>query len=137
MFVRISGLGLPFSKKCDIINILGEYFDKWNISQTYASIKKRGIHKAKRDVEKIVFGNPNLYCLKIDIKKYYDNINNEILFEKLKNKFKDKKLLNLFKIIIFSRGDVGQPIGSLLSQYLGNFYLNDLDHTCKESFKLK
>ncbi|MGL4997852.1 MAG: RNA-directed DNA polymerase, partial [Cetobacterium sp.] len=46
-------------------------------------------------------------------------------------------LLNLFKIIIFSRGDVGQPIGSLLSQYLGNFYLNDLDHTCKESFKLK
>lgn len=55
----------------------------------------------------------------------------------LENTFKDRLLLKLLREIVFSRGDNGQPIGSLLSQYLGNFYLNKLDHYCKEKLKLK
>ncbi|MGL5191314.1 MAG: reverse transcriptase domain-containing protein [Cetobacterium sp.] len=120
-----------------IINVVGDIFDRKLISQTYASIKDRGIHKAKRDVENIVFGNDRLYSLKLDVKKYYNNIDNKILYTMLENTFKDRLLLNLLREIVFSRGDKGQPIGSLLSQYLGNFYLNKLDHYCKEKLKLK
>ena len=122
-----------------IINVISNTFYSNFIYDTYASIKGKGIHslvkKLKRVLVKDIKGTS--YCLKIDIKKYYNNINNKILYRKLERKFKDKRFLKLMKIIIFSRGDKGQPIGSLLSQYLANFYLSSFDHYCKEILKLK
>lgn len=107
------------------------------IFDTYASIKGKGIHDAIKRINKIIIKNNNYYCLKLDIKKYYPNINNNILYDLLTKKFKDKKLLNLLHKIIFSMGDKGQPIGSLWSQYAGNFYLSKLDHWIKEEKKIK
>ena len=40
-------------------------------------------------------------------------------------------------MIIFSMGEKGLPIGSLLSQYLANFYLSSFDHYCKERLRIK
>lgn len=122
-----------------IMNILMDIFMKNFISHTYASLKNKGIHSIVKDVSKILKNDKNntLYCYKFDIKKFYPNINNKILMRKLEEKFKDKKLLNLFNIIIFSMGDRGLPIGSLLSQYLANFYLSSFDHYCKEKLKIK
>lgn len=112
-------------------------FKKMFIHDTYASIKGRGIHDALYKITNIVNNNENLYCLKLDIKKYYPNIDNKILYSMIENKFKDKKLLSLLKDIIFSLGHKGQPIGSLLSQYLGNFYLTEFDHWIKEVLRVK
>lgn len=89
-----------------------------------ASIPKRGIYYAQKFCKKYI--KEYDYYLKIDIKKYFSNINQNILIEKLKKKFKDKDLIELLTIIIKSTPK-GLPIGSLLSQYLSNFYLNDLD----------
>jgi RNA-directed DNA polymerase len=73
------------------------------------------------------------YCLKIDVKKFYPNIDKEILKEKLKLKFKDEKLLwLLFTIIDSFPKNKGVPIGALFSQYAANFYLTDYDHFVKE-----
>ncbi|MGL5904950.1 MAG: RNA-directed DNA polymerase, partial [Cetobacterium sp.] len=77
------------------------------------------------------------YCLKIDVKKFYPSIDNKILYNLLEKKIKDKRLLRLLKIIIFSVGDKGQPIGSLWSQYAGNYYLSGLDHHIKENYRVK
>ncbi|MGL5962995.1 MAG: RNA-directed DNA polymerase [Fusobacteriaceae bacterium] len=118
-----------------IMNILENFFVEKFICTTYASIKGRGIHLAFENVKKDVKNNE--WCLKLDIEKFYPNINNEILNKMIKNKLKDKKTLKLLKEIIFSRGDIGQPIGSLLSQYFGNYYLSKFDHFCKEELKLK
>ena len=112
-------------------------FKKMFISDTYASIKGRGLHDALRKIKRVVNKNEDLYCLKLDIRKYYPSIDNNILFKMIENKFKDKKLLKLLKDIIFSLGDKGQPIGSLLSQYLGNFYLTKFDHWVKEELRVK
>ncbi|MGL5961879.1 MAG: reverse transcriptase domain-containing protein, partial [Cetobacterium sp.] len=122
-----------------IMNVAENAFMSHFIKHTYASLKGRGIHKAKRDVEDALKKDPEgtKYCLKLDIKKFYPNINNNILMELLKKRFKDKELLDLFEMIVFSRGEKGQPIGSLLSQYLGNYYLSEFDHHCKEKGKLK
>lgn len=122
-----------------IMNVAMPIFTKNFTADTYASIKGKGIHALVTKVKKHLAYNKEdtKYCLKIDIKKFYPNIDNHILYGKLERKFKDRDFLDLMKIIIFSMGDKGQPIGSLLSQYLANFYLSSFDHYCKEILKLK
>ena len=122
-----------------IMNVIMPIFMKNYSTKTYASLKGRGIHLAVKNIRKALRHEVEntQYCYKIDVKKFYSNINNKILMKKLERKFKDKKLLNLFRVIIFSLGNKGLPIGSLLSQYLANFYLSSFDHYCKEVLKLK
>lgn len=118
--------------------IMGDFISSFT-RDTYASIPNRGIHnllkKLKSDLRHNI--SETQYCLKIDITKFYPSIDNNILVDKLYRKFKDNRLLSLLKTIIFSMGNKGQPIGSLLSQYLANFYLSSFDHYCKEVLKLK
>ena len=79
----------------------------------------------------------NYYILKCDIKKFFQNINHEILKEKLKRRIKDEDALNIvFKIIDCDTCD-GISIGSMTSQLLAIFYLNDFDHFVKEDLKIK
>lgn len=46
--------------------------------------------------------NKKIYILKIDIKKYFYNINHEILFEMIKKDIKDRDALRIIKIILDS-----------------------------------
>ena len=119
-----------------IMNILEKIFVSVFIKDSYSSIKKRGIHGAANIVKKFLKDKVNTkYCLKLDIKKFYPSINNDILKELLKKKFKDKDLLWLLYEIIDSVE--GVPIGNYLSQYFANFYLTYFDHWLKEDKKIK
>lgn len=110
-----------------IMNILENIFIKTFTTNTYNCIKGRGIHKAFYKLKNSLKDIENTkYCLKLDIKKFYPNINNEILKNLLRKKFKDKKLLKLLDEIIDST--IGIPIGNYLSQYFANFYLSYFDH---------
>ena len=108
-------------------------------SFTCASLKNRGIHKASRLLDGYMKDQPGTqYCLKIDIKKFYDNIDHEILKSLLMKKIKDKQLMSLLcKIIDSIPGGVGVPIGSYLSQFLANYYLAYFDHWLKETVKIR
>lgn len=78
------------------------------------------------------------YCLKIDISKFYPNVNHRILKKLLRKKFKDKDLLNLLDMIIDSfPWKRWLPIWSYLSQFLANFYLSYCDHRLKEKIHCK
>ena len=116
-----------------------EVFMKTFCTHTCASIKFRGIRKASEFTSKYMRDRFNTeYCLKIDISKFYPNVNHLILKKLLRKKFKDKDLLGLMdKIIDSYPGDKGVPIGSYLSQYLANFYLSYFDHWLKEKMKVK
>lgn len=119
-----------------IINILENTFVKSFTADTYSCIKKRGIHKCLKNLTKALKNKEDTkYCLKIDIKKYYPSIKNNILKQLLRKKFKDPDLLDLLDEIINS--NEGQPIGNLLSQWFGNFYLTYFDHWLKEELKIK
>lgn len=75
----------------------------------------------------------------LDIKDssyFYENIDHDILKSLLRKKFKDRDLLKLLYEIIDSN-EVGLPLGSLVSQYLANFYLCYLDHFIKQKLKVK
>ena len=112
------------------------------IKDTYACIKDRGTHKAVETLQKYMrimkrkYGH--YYIIKFDIKKYFFNIDRDILFEILKKDIKDKKLLHFTEKLIFDTDDKkGIPIGNYTSQYFANIYLNELDHFVKEKLRIK
>lgn len=114
-------------------------FIKTFCDHTCASIDGRGTERAFRLMEKYLKDTKGtVYCLKMDVKKFYPNIDHNILKRMLRRKFKDGRLLSLLDKIINSVPYVeGVPIGSYLSQFLANFYLSYLDHWMKEELKMK
>mgnify|MGYP000443720616 FL=1 len=74
-------------------NFLVTYFVPTFISTTYACLKDRGMHKACLDVQKAMLHCKRAwneyYILKMDIKKYFENINKNILYRILKKKIKE------------------------------------------------
>ena len=114
-----------------IMNILEPIFVRCFTADTYSCIKGKGIHAAANGVKRALKDVANTtYCLKLDIKKFYPNIDHQILKELLRRKFKDQDLLWLLDEIIDSAE--GVPIGNYLSQYFANFYLTYFDHWIKE-----
>lgn len=83
----------------------------------------------KRGVEKY-------YVLKCDISKFFQSVNHKILKEKLRRKIKDPRALKIVFQIIDSYKE-GLGIGSMTSQVLAIFFLNDLDHYIKEELGIK
>lgn len=119
-----------------IMNVLEPILVSNFISQTYSCVKGRGIHGAARAVvESLKDVSGTGYCLKMDVKKFYPNIDHDVLKQLLRKKFKDNDLLSLLDEIIDSTD--GLPIGNYLSQYLANFYLSYFDHWLKESKAVK
>lgn len=119
-----------------VMNILEPIFTSTFISGTYSCIKGKGIHAAANALKKALKDEAGTkYCLKLDIKKFYPSINNEILKTLLRRKFKDNDLLWLLDNIIDSAE--GVPIGNYLSQYFANFYLTGFDHWLKEVKQVK
>lgn len=114
-----------------IMNILEPIWCSIFINNTYSCIKKRGIHKALRDVKHALKDKQNTeYCLKLDIRKFYPSIDHNILKQVVRKKIKDVKLLELLDGIIDSVE--GVPIGNYLSQFFANLYLTYFDHWIKE-----
>lgn len=83
---------------------------------------------------KIKYGT--YYVLKCDISKFFLNINHDILKQKVLRRIKDKDALKIVFDIIDSNEE-GLYIGSMTSQVLAIFYLNDMDHFIKETLKIK
>lgn len=120
-----------------IMRVLKPLFIKMFIKDTYSSIEGRGIHKGLKRVKGALTDvEGTQYCLKIDVKKFYPNIDQTILKNKLVKRFKDKKLLRLLVEIIDSHPQ-GVPIGNYTSQYFANFFLSDTDHYIKETLQVK
>ena len=94
------------------------YFIPTFINTTYACLKGKGMHKASQDVQKAMRHCKNIwndyYILKMDIKKYFENIDKNILYNILLKKIKDEKVIWLTKQIVYSNdGRKGLPIRQL------------------------
>lgn len=103
-----------------------------------ASIKGRGSSHIRQHLIRIIKSDKKntKYVLKYDIHHFYENIDHSILITKLRRLIKDNKLLNLLEVII-NYLDKGLPIGTYLSQWLANFYLQDHDHYLREQLHVK
>lgn len=119
-----------------VMQVVEPIWKKTLIADTYQSIKGRGVHKVLPKVVKAIQQDGIKYCLKMDVQKFYSSVDKEVMKQVVRKKIKCKDTLWLLDDIIDS-GVSGLPIGSYISQYLGNLYLSGLDHTLKEKFKVK
>ena len=121
-----------------IMNVCEPFFECWLIDDTFACRVGRGREAALRRAS--YFNRAPIWCLKMDVRKFFDRIPHSNLLGLLARRFKDPRLAELFREIVQSfRSKVGYglPIGSLMSQHFANFYLGWLDRFIKESLRVK
>ena len=123
-------------------NFLKPYFKPNFIEDSYACLEGKGTHKAIEKTVKYLRSASeyfnSVWILKCDIKKFFFNIDRNILFSMLSRKIKDKYFLKFSKKIIFyDKEKVGIPIGNYTSQYFANIYMTYFDKFIKEKLKIK
>lgn len=124
-----------------VYNFLEPIFQPTFIYHSYACQKEKGIHKAVEELSKNLRQASHnytrtLWSLKLDIKKFFDSVNHEVLLQLLKRKIKDDDTLWFLEEIIQSYHSsqglgIGLPIGNLTSQIFANIYLSELDYYAK------
>lgn len=97
---------------------------------------KKGLQLMNKFIRNCKIQYKKYYILKCDISKFFSSINHDILKEKILKRIKDKDAIKIIFDIIDSYSP-GLGIGSMTSQVLAIFYLNDLDHFIKETLKIK
>jgi RNA-directed DNA polymerase len=121
-----------------VTNVCEPYFERFLIDDSFACRSGKGrIAALQRALE---FSGKYGFAIKLDMRKYFQSISHDILVEKLRCRFKDRRLLELFRRIINSHGSIqgrGLPIGSLTSQHFANFYLGWFDRFVKETLRTR
>ena len=130
-----------------LIRILEPIFDKTFIYDSCANRKDKGSLFALNRLNLFKKKTTNnlkteLFCLKADIKHYFQEVNHNILLNIIKKKIKDERVVWLIKRILENNVSdnptgKGMPLGNLTSQFLANLYLNDLDYFVKHQLKVK
>lgn len=132
-----------------VMNICEPVLERYAIHDSFACRQGKGMHAAVRRAQ--AFSRSHGWYLKLDIRKYFDSIDHEVVQELLERRFKDRDVLGLFSRILesyrsgesfvvpASAGIIGKglPIGNLISQHLANFYLGHLDHFIKETLQVR
>lgn len=111
-----------------VINVCGWWLENGLIDDCYACRAGKGQLKAVERAQQFAVRHP--WCLKLDIKSYFDSIDQEILFGILNRRIKDRRMLGLFMALLSSystQPGKGIPIGNLTSQYFANLYLDVFD----------
>lgn len=133
-----------------IINVLKPIILKPMYYHSYGSVPHRGATKGKKRksktkggkeaVEKFIHNHTEdcRYCLKMDVKKFFDSVPHDKLKARFAKIIHDQRFLDVIFTVIDANGsDVGIPIGFYTSQWFANFYLTPLDHYIKETLHVK
>ncbi|MDP2709033.1 MAG: reverse transcriptase/maturase family protein, partial [bacterium] len=130
-----------------IYRILYPFFDKTFIADSYSCRVNKGTHKAVnkfREFGRKAGENNTRTCwaLKCDIRKFFANINHNILLNILSQYIPDEDIVKLLENVILSFSSekeraVGLPLGNLTSQLFVNIYMNKFDQFMKHRLKAK
>lgn len=146
-----------------LVRVIEPIFDKTFIYDSCANRKFKGnLFALKRFLQfaRKVSGNGKIiknnfednnyvygFCLKADIKHYFQEVNHNILINILSRKIKDEKVIWLIRQILNNLPETrspppqqdkkGMPLGNLTSQFFANVYLNELDYFVKHTLKAK
>jgi RNA-directed DNA polymerase len=126
--------------------VIEPFFEKGFIYDSCANRIGKGNLFALKRLEQFTSKTTNNYtqesfCLKADIKHYFQTVNPKILIEIIKKKISDKDTISLIEKILVNALDnekkTGMPIGNLTSQFFANVYLNELDYFVKHDLRVK
>ena len=119
-----------------LVEVLEPILDPSLYYHSYACRTGRGTHAAMKQLHKWVSNKPELYCLQMDVTKFFPSIDRTVLFSIIEKKIADEKILRLIQSLIFSApGTNGLPIGNLTSQLFANLYLDPLDQFIKRTLR--
>ncbi len=120
---------------------MADIFDKKFIFHSLFSRIGKGTHKGLtylRSMIKKVSSNGTRHCysLKMDIKRFFDSIDHNILKNLIRKNIHHEKALRIIDIIIDSfyvdKKGKGIPLGNVTSQLFANVYLHELDLFIKQ-----
>ncbi len=128
-----------------IYRVLYPFFDRTFIADSFSCRLNKGTHKALNRFRALAYQVSRNYTrtcwvLKCDIRKFFANINHEILLNILAEYISAKNILWLLGEIISSfetKPKTGLPLGNLTSQLLVNIYMNKFDQFVKHKLKAK
>jgi RNA-directed DNA polymerase len=133
-----------------LYRVLYPYFEKQFIHDSYSCRNGKGTHRALRRFEifaQKVSMNYTKQCriLKCDIRRFFANIDHQILRDILKKHIDDTDILwflgNVIKSFDSGTQGKGLPLGNLTSQLLVNILMNEFDqyakHVQKEQYYIR
>jgi hypothetical protein len=119
--------------------VLAPVIERRLIADNYACRVGKGSHRALLRAQ--YFARRHGWCLKTDIRRYYDSIDHAILLGKLGALCREPALCRLLAVIVEhpipgQTPGQGLPIGNLTSQWFANLYLDEIDQWIKEERRL-
>lgn len=108
----------------------------FNVASRPGMGTKKALEYLERYRKQFAAKNKKYFMLKCDISRFFLSIDHKILKKKVRRRIKDPRALKIVFDVIDSYS-TGIGIGSMTSQVLAIFYLNDLDHFIKEKLKIK
>lgn len=128
---------------CD--NVLAPILENRLIYDNAACRKGKGTHFALKRLTGFLYDHYKKhgaegYVLKCDIAKYFENINHEVLKQKLRKAIQDEAVIGLLdKVIDSYHKDTGKgiPLGNQTSQWFALYYMDEVDRLIKEKLHIK
>ncbi|WP_126428278.1 group II intron reverse transcriptase/maturase [Brevibacillus marinus] len=118
-----------------ILQVLTPIFDPDFSDSSFGFRPRRRAHDAVRKAQQFIQEGYR-YVVDIDLEKFFDRVNHDILMSRVARKVKDKRLLKLIRAYLQSgvmvngvcvTTEEGTPQGGPLSPLLANILLDDLD----------
>jgi len=139
------GLGIPTIEdrivQQALLNVLQPIFEPVFHPSSYGYRPKRSAHHALAKAERFARHYQLSHVVDMDLSKFFDTLDHELLLEKINQGVSDGKVLNL--IIKFLKSGVmekgvthpterGSPQGGIISPLLANVYLDSFDQYMRE-----
>lgn len=128
-----------------IYRILYPFFNKTFIADSFSCQLGKGTHRALRRFKAFFYkvsknNTKTCWVLKCDIKRFFANVDQEVLLAILNSYISDKEIIWLLKKVLESfsvQKGKGLPLGNLTSQLFVNIYMNEFDQFVKHQLKAK